>query len=156
MMKGKIMSTKKETIKNKRYREKYPDTDTFHFHNANPKTNITSDCVFRAISTALNQSWDQTYMEMVELGIKSGYTPTNPKVIEKYLKQKGWIKHKQPKYEDGTKYTGIEFCSTLDDEFLHKNIVANIGTHHMVAIVGKKIYDIWNSSRGCVGNYWTL
>lgn len=33
--------------------EKYPETRTFHFHNANPKNRITGDCVTRALCTAL-------------------------------------------------------------------------------------------------------
>ena len=50
--------------------QKYPDTNTFHFYNANPKNKYTGDCVIRAISTALEQSWEQTIKELTELGIK--------------------------------------------------------------------------------------
>ena len=33
--------------------DKFKDTATFHYYNANPKNRITGDCAFRAISTAL-------------------------------------------------------------------------------------------------------
>lgn len=56
--------------------QKYPDTDTFHYYNANPKNRITGGCAFRAISTALNQDYNQTVMEMAELMCKTGYAQT--------------------------------------------------------------------------------
>ena len=133
--------------------DKYPETSTFYYYNANPKNRITGDCTFRAICTALEQSWEQTVMEMAELSCKTGYAINDKKGIERYLKEKGWTKHSQPRKADNTKYTGEEFCKKI----AKKNVkyVANIGGHHIVAIVGKKVYDIWDSTDGAIGNYWT-
>ena len=58
---------------NEKRKQKYPDTDYFHFHNANPKGKMTTDCVVRAITVALDQPWEQTIREMVEMSIKTGY-----------------------------------------------------------------------------------
>ncbi len=130
--------------------QKYPDTDTFHYYNANPKNRLTADCSFRAISTALNQDYNQTVMEMAELMCKTGYALDDKKGIKAYLESKGWVKHSQPKHTDGTKYTGAEFCK----EF--KGIcVANIGGYHIVFIKDGKVLDTWDSTNGCIGNYWT-
>lgn len=134
--------------------EKYPDTSVFHYYNANPKSKIGGDCVIRAICTALNQSWEQTVRELTEVGIKYGYVLNDKHTYERYLKEKGWVKHKQPRKEDNTKYTGFEFCKIFSVK--NKNIIAHIGSHHIVAIINGKINDIWDSSEGCIGNYWTF
>ena len=132
--------------------ERFPDTPTFHWYNANPHNKLSDDCVVRAICTALSQSWEQTVRELTEIGIKYGYMCDDVKCYEKYLAQKGWIKHKQPKKADGTKYTGKEFCMNCST---NKNYIAHIGGHHIVAIIEGQVWDIWNSTGGCIGNYWT-
>ena len=135
-----------------RRQEKYPDTKTFHYFNANPHNKLGDDCAVRAICTALNQSWEQTVREMTEVGIKYGYVLNDKACIEKYLASKGWKKTPQPRKADGTKYTGKEYCSRLVDKSPR---IVNIGGHHMVAIVNYKVYEIWDSSDGCIGNVWT-
>lgn len=130
--------------------QKYPDTDTFHYYNANPKNRITVDCSFRAISTALNQDYNQTVMEMAELMCKTGYALDDKKGIKAYLALKGWIMHLQPRHLDGTKYTGKEFCKEFEG-----TCIANIGGHHIVCIKDGKVLDTWDSTNGCIGNYWT-
>lgn len=129
---------------------KYPETSSFHYYNANPKNRLGGDCVVRAISTALNQSWETTVRELTEVGIKYGYVLNDKNTYEKYLKEKGWVKCKQPRKSDNTKFTGKEFCKGLKN-----TVIAHIGGHHIVAIVDGKINDIWDSSDGCIGNYWT-
>lgn len=132
--------------------EKYPDTNTFHWYNANPKNKYTGDCVIRAISVALELPWEQVYRDLVEIGIKYGYMMNDPKTYSKYLDSKGWVKQKPPRKFDGTKYTGVEFCKEFATPF--QNIIAHIGGHHIVAIVNSKVYDTWDSTDGCIGNYW--
>ena len=132
--------------------QKYPETSTFHYYNANPKNRITGDCTFRAICTALEQSWEQTVMEMAEMSCRTGYAINDKKGIERYLEEKGWVKHKQPRKADNTKYTGKEFCEKAR---AYENYIADIGGHHIVAIVGGKVYDIWDCTNKCIGNYWT-
>lgn len=129
--------------------QKYPNTDTFTYYNANPKNRVTGDCVFRAICTALEQTWEQTVMEMAELSCKHGYALNDTKGIEKYMEYKGWKKCKQPKKSNGTKYTGAEFCKIFKG-----TCVANIGGHHVVCIKDGKVLDIWDSTYKCIGNYW--
>lgn len=133
--------------------EKYPDTSTFHYFNANPKNRVTDDCVIRAISTALNQDYNKTLMELVELSIKTGYMLNCKECYGKYLEQKGWKKCKQPRRANNTKYTGIEFCKQIADK--KRTYIAHIGGNHIVAILNGKVNDIWNSTDGCVGNFWT-
>jgi hypothetical protein len=83
------------------------------------------------------------------------------------LEKKGFIKQNQPRKSNNTKYTGKEFCNWLSINYPNGeigNIVANIGGHHIVCIKPTyhgdgfncryKILDTWNSSDGCIGNYW--
>ncbi len=125
-------------------------TTTFKYYNANQKNKKTSDCVCRAISTALNQDYKQTMMELVELSLKTGYEYTDKRCYGKYLELKGWCQNAQPRKADNTKYTGKEFVKIFKDI-----CIAHIGSHHIVCIKEGKIWDIWDSTNGCVGNYWT-
>lgn len=139
--------------------DKYPDSDVFHFYNANPHNRITTDCVIRAISTATEIPYNQVVMEMAELQCKTGFDPSENKAIDKYLTSKGWTRMPQPKKEDNTKYTGAEFCRWIND-IDHQNlaIVCSLGTHHMACIKRIeekfKVWDTWNSTRGKVGIIW--
>lgn len=126
------------------------NTDTFEYYNANPKNKRTSDCVVRALCTAMGQSYEQTLFELTEFALSTGYFVNDVKCYGKYLESKGWIKNKQPHKPDNTKYTGKEFVKNISN-----TCIAHIGTHHIVCIMDGKIKDIWDSSNGKIGNYWT-
>lgn len=143
------------------------DTTTFKYHNANPKGRKTSDCVTRAVCTATQLPYHQVVMELAELQCKIGYDKTDAKLFGKYLESKGFTKHKQPRNDDNTKCTGHDFCTALsvaDAEGSMGFIVANIGGNHTVCIAPTndgdgincryKVLDTWNSTGGCIGNYW--
>ena len=149
-------------------RAKYPDTDTFHYHNENPKGKITTDCVVRALARGMNKPYNEVVLELARMQVETGYDDGDPVLIDKYLKSYGWTKCKQPRKDDNTKYTGKEFCRKLShpiysDElnlyslpFNWHRVIANIGGHHIVAIVEGQVNDIWNSTGGCIGNVWVL
>lgn len=132
--------------------EKYPETSTFHYYNANPKGKLTTDCVIRALATGMEQNYILTYQELMDLSIQTGYHLDDKACIEQYLIMKGWAKHKQPRKSNNTKYTGKEFCEKIG---IIENYIANIGGHHIVAIVNGKVNDTWDCTAGCIGNYWT-
>ena len=135
--------------------DKYPDTDTYHFYNANPHNKFTDDCVIRALSTAMEQSWKDTFNDLCQISLKYGVMPTDTKCFSRYLKQNGWIKQSQPRKRDNTKYAGKELIKEiLYDNAPYTNIIAKIGGHHIVAIINGKVYDTWDSTEGCIGNYW--
>lgn len=141
--------------------DKYPETETFHYFNANPRNRITSDCVFRAIARATEIPYNDVVKGLAELHCLTGYECTDKRTIDKYLNMHGWTMHKQSRKADNTKYTGKEFCLQLqawNNDFPQSEngrYVAMIGGNHVVAIVNGKVNDIWNSTGGCIGNYWT-
>ena len=116
-------------------KDKYPETASFIYHNQNPKNKITADCVIRAVSLALDQDYNETIKEMCNLMIKTGYAYNDDKGIDAYLKEKHWIKNKQLRHEDNTKYTGDQFATWLSLNFPRGeigNVFCNIGSHHVV------------------------
>lgn len=147
-------------------RQKYPNTKTFRFFNANPKDRFTGDCVIRAISTATKMNYNDVVMGLAETMCETGYDMQSPEGFDRYLARLGWIKQKQPRKANGTKYTGEEFCKYLNknlDGWYGEGIIANIGGHHTVAIMPTdnldkqenwKVFDTWNSTDGSIGNYW--
>ena len=134
--------------------QKYPETSTFHYHNQNPKNRITGDCTFRAISLATGLPYNQVVMDMAKIQCETGYALNDKKGIERYLESIGWKKCKQPRKFDGTKYTGEEWCIEIQKANLNYPIIANIGGHHIVCIKDGKVWDIWDSTDGCIGNFW--
>lgn len=132
--------------------EKYKDTRTFHFYNANPKGKYTGDCVIRAISTATGKPWADVLRDLTEYGIKYGQMPNDPKLYDKYLTANGWVKMKQPRYSTGAKMTGDDFCLYHAEE--GKTYIAHIGGHHIVCIKDCRVWDTWDCAEKCIGNYW--
>ena len=125
------------------------NTGSFTYFNANPKGKKTSDCICRAICTTLQQPYDETMKELIDLSLATGYEYSDVRCYGKYLQNKGFIKQKQPRKNNGKKYSGQEFVKIFKDV-----CVANIGGNHAVCIKDGKILDIWDSSEGCIGNYW--
>lgn len=122
-------------------------------YNANPKGKKTGDCVIRAISTALNETWEETYRGMLEIAIETGYAISCTENYSEYLKRKGYKKQKMPKKENNKKYTVAEFADTLAKP--STSYIINI-CNHTTLIKNKKLYDLWNCGRKSVLNYWII
>lgn len=133
--------------------QKYPDTDTFHYYNANPKNRITGDCRIRGIAVACEVPYNQVVMDLAQIQCETGYDQCANQGISILMERYGWVKHKQPRKPDNTKYTGKEFCEMIAKK--DQRYFCNIGGNHEVAIVDCKVWDIWDSTVKCVGNYWT-
>lgn len=141
------------------------NTQYYTYHNANPKGRRTTDCVVRALAGVLNQSWESTYRDLFELGIKSCRPPEDDWVVNKYLELKGCLRISQPKKPDGTKFTGEEVCYLIQDNSFISNegqnlsnydFFINIGSGHCSCIIEGKINDTWNCSRHTVGKMWAV
>lgn len=132
--------------------EKYPNNKYYEYFNANPHGRITGDCVFRAISLALDIPYNEVVMEMAKVMCKTGYSLVDAKGFGKYLELKGWKKNPQLKHSDGKKYTVKDFVQTHQKGTYLINMAG-----HLSVIKNGKNYDIWDCVKygGCVGNYWT-
>ena len=138
-----------------RRQDKFPDTDSFCFYNANPHNRFTTDCVARALAMATDPLfYNAIVRELAEIQIKTGFDTSDPHCYGRWLEQHGFTKQSQPRKPDGKKYTGKEFCELLKREGETRPIVAHLGGNHVVAIHGYKVCDTWDSTDGCIGNYW--
>jgi hypothetical protein len=116
----------------------------FVFYNLNPKEKNVGDCVVRAISKALNLSWEKTYVLLCVQGLMCADLPSSNEVWSDFLKSKGF---KRRTLDDA--YTIEEFC-----EVFPKGVYV-VGTgSHAVAIVDGCFFDAWNSGRETVLYYF--
>lgn len=106
-------------------------------YNSNPMRRKVGDCTVRAISKALDQSWEHTYIELAVQGLLMYDMPSANAVWGEYLNSKGFVKKaiNKDKY-----YTIVDFC--------RENPIGTyiVGTgSHTVCIEDGKYYDTWDS-----------
>lgn len=110
----------------------------FEYCNLNPRGLRVGDCVVRAISKALDQSWETTYMELSLQGFLMGDLLAANSVWGEYLKSKGFARAMIP--------NECPECYCIDD-FAAENpvgaFIVGTGTH-ATAVVNGIIYDIWD------------
>lgn len=126
------------------------DTNYFHFHNENPKNHRAADCVFRAIATATGQTWEETFNGLCEVALEKKLAPNEKDCYTEYLKRLGWIKNRQPRHSNNTKFTGIEFAPEQKT-----NVICHIGGNHLSCVINGRFWDTWNCTDGTIGNFWT-
>lgn len=112
----------------------------YKYFNNNPNKIKVGDCVIRAISKALNQSWEETYIELCLQGYLMSDLPSSNAVWNAYLKNKGYtrefVSNDCPEC-----YTICDFS----EEYPNGNYIVGTGTH-AVAIINGDIFDIWDCS----------
>ena len=112
----------------------------YSYYNPNPQGNKVGDCVIRAISKALDMSWEDTYIELTIQGYLNGDWGSSNAVWDAYLKSKGFKRNIVPN-DCPECYTIEDFCNE------HPQGIFVIGTgSHCVAIENGCVFDTWNSS----------
>ena len=104
-------------------------------YNPNPCGKKVGDCVIRAISKILDQSWEKTYLDLCIYGLNMCDMPSSNSVWGRYLKDKGF--NQRP----------LDFMTV--EEFARNNptgkFILATGTH-VIAVENGIFYDAWNSS----------
>ena len=112
----------------------------YNYYNANPYKIRVGDCVIRAISKALNQPWEDTYIDLTIQGYLMGDLLSSNAVWGAYLKSKGFtrdiISNDCPEC-----YTIEDFCN----EHPKGTYIIGTGTH-AVCVEDGCVFDTWNSS----------
>lgn len=116
--------------------------------NENPQGKQVGDCVIRAVSKALNQSWEETYIDLALQGLLMGDMPSANAVWGAYLKSKGFERSVIPNTCPDC-YTVRDFCNDNQDGVY----ILGIGTHTVTVIDGD-FYDSWNSGNETPLYYW--
>lgn len=109
------------------------------YFNNNPLEKSTGDCVVRAISIALNQSWDKTYWDLCEYGYQMGDWGNSNAVWDAYLRNCGFVRKVIPNTCPDC-YTVREFC----EDYPYGVFILTSGDHVM-CVKNKNLYDSWNS-----------
>ena len=121
--------------------------------NVNPKGRKTGDCSTRALVGLLGISYDEALDLQLEETKKCYYDFTSHQVMERALARFGYVKMKQPRKYDNTKYEVREMDEWLEPADLKNGVIVNVA-HHYVVIKDDYYQDTWNSGRKCIGNYY--
>ena len=118
------------------------------FFNNNPQGLKIGDCVIRAISAAMNQSWERTYIDLCIEGFVYKDMPNANSVWASYLHSKGWKRRSIPDTCPDC-YTVADFAAEHPDGVY----IAATGSH-AVCIKNGNIIDNWDSSDETVTYYF--
>lgn len=111
----------------------------YKYKNKNKLGRIVGDCVIRAISTLLNQTWDETYIGIAIQGFISADMPSSDDVWGDYLIYKGYERCVLP-HECPNCLTVREFAERYDNG----RYLLFVGGH-VVAVIDGQYYDTWDS-----------
>lgn len=114
-------------------------------YNANPDGIRGIDCTVRAISTALGERWNETYMGICVEGLLLRQMPSANAVWSAYLERRGFRRYPVPR----TIYTVKDFCLDHPDGTF---VLALSG--HVVCVIDGEYYDFWDSGDEIVIFYW--
>ena len=120
----------------------------FVSYNPNPAGAKVGDCVVRALSKALGQDWEQTYIDLCVEGCLRCDMPSANAVWGAYLRRKGFEREIIPNTCPDC-YTVEDFCADYPQGV---DVLALDG--HVVSVVDGQYFDTWQSGREVPIYYW--
>jgi len=115
-------------------------------YNPNPAGRSVGDCAVRAVAVALNLTWEDAYIMIVETGYKMADMPSADSVWGAVLRKYGFYRTSIP--------NTCPDCYTAED-FCRENpvgvFVLGFGGH-VATVIDGDIYDAWDS-RDCIPVY---
>ena len=115
----------------------------------NPTGRQVGDCAVRAISKALDVSWEGAYLMLALNGLQMGDIMNADSVWGSVLRQKGFSRKSIPDTCPDC-YTVKEFCK----EYPRGLYVLSTG-NHVVTVIDGNYYDAWDSGDEIPQFYWT-
>lgn len=112
----------------------------FYKTNPNPLKKLVGDCTVRAVSIAMDKSWEDAYVQLCLTGMKMCDMPSSNDVWGTFLLDNGFSRHIIPDTCPSC-YTVKQFCR----EHPVGTFVLGTGTHAICVIDGT-VYDTWDSS----------
>ena len=117
--------------------------------NVNPKNRKTADCVTRALVSLLGITWEDALRKQCEIAIEHKYAVNVKETEELLLAEFGFLKMKQPKKVDGTKY----YVGDIDKLVGNKPALITMANHTTCYKDGA-IIDTWDCRKKKIGNYF--
>lgn len=117
-------------------------------YNPNPLFRRVGDCAVRALSKALDLTWEQVYALLCANGALMGDMPSADSVWGATLRQYGFLRD-SIKNTCPDCYTAEDFCRDNPEGVY---VLAFGG--HVVAVEDGDIYDTWDSSNLVPQYYW--
>ena len=114
----------------------------YRFYNANAKGNFVNDCVVRAISTAENKTWDETYDELSDIAQAEGILLDDVNFVEGYLDER---------------YKRVPHCARTIEEFIYE---CPKGTYlitmegHITVVIDGVLYDTFDCRERRIWCVW--
>ena len=117
-------------------------------YNPNPDGKVVGDCVVRALTVLLNDTWNHVYADICMQGAYMHDMPAADAVWGEYLRLNGYTKHVLP--------NTCPNCYTINHfikDFPNGKYLVATGTH-VVAVVDGNFYDTSNSENEMIIYYW--
>lgn len=111
----------------------------FVYTNPNPSKKLVGDCVIRAVSIVLDQTWLETYDGITAFGRELRDMPSSNAVWDAYLRDKGYVKNVIPDTCPEC-YRVADFCW----DHPSGDYLLATGTH-VIAVLNGDYYDTWDS-----------
>jgi len=123
---------------------------SYAFYNPNPARKSVGDCTVRAISKALNQSWEDTYAGLALEGFRRGDLPNADSVWGPYLKAHGFSRRMLPDTCPDC-YSVADFAA----EHPRGTYILSMPGRHVVCVQDGDWCDSWDSGGECPVYFWT-
>lgn len=123
---------------------------SYRYYNANPDKKHVGDCVIRAITKALSQAWEPTYIDICMEGLIIHDMPSSDNVWGSYLYKKGFRRSIIP--------NDCPLCYTIRD-FSNDHpsgtyILVTSDRDHIVCVKDGDVFDTFDSSDEVPIYYW--
>ena len=121
----------------------------FVYYNPNPlqRKNV-GDCTVRAISKALNSTWDSAFIDLASQAFFNKDMPSSNSVVSAYLHSKGFRRYAISNLCPDC-YTFKDFAND------HQKGTYVVGTgSHVACIKDGRLFDAWDSSNEVPIFYW--
>lgn len=120
----------------------------FRHSNPNPSQKLVGDCVIRALSIALDESWDNIFLQLMVTAYEMKDMPSSNNVWAYFLHNRGFKRNVIPDI--------CPDCVTIRDFATNSpkgTYILGTGTH-VVAVVDGDYYDTWDSGNEIPIFYW--
>ena len=117
-------------------------------YNPNPCGRAVGDCSVRALTKAINVSWEEAYQMLADSGYQMCDMPSSNSVWGAVLRRHGFYRETFPMCDDC--YSADDFCR----DHPRGIYVLGFGTH-VATVINGNIYDSWDSRREIPQYFWT-